>query len=211
MDLSLARPGKTTADDLIKLARLSDRMLEKIRTDMLEPFPRKVAPLITSARVQEMCKIDKQRMSYVLKKGELPQGSQSRPAAPRSFTVAETIQWVNAELQPVPRTGPGKVITVANFKGGVTKTTTSTLLAQGLAMRRGRKVCHIDLDPQGSATTLYGINPHAEIDASQTVMPLIEAYLEVLAKPRPDPLLHRAFQRRVHAAGARAYVGGSPV
>ena len=44
-------------------------------------------------------------------------------------------------------------------------------------MRRGRRVCHIDLDPQGSATTLYGINPHAEVDSSQTIMPLIEAYL----------------------------------
>ncbi|MEX3555538.1 MAG: AAA family ATPase [Burkholderia gladioli] len=177
MDLDLANPGKTTPDDLIKLAGLSDFMLQKIRDELLEPFPRKVPPLISSARVQEMCGIGTQRMAYMLKKGELPQGTQSRRGAPRQFTVEEAVQWVRSELNPAPRVGQGKVIAVANFKGGVTKTTMSTILAQGLALRRGRRVCHIDLDPQGSATTLYGINPHAEVDASQTIMPLVEAYL----------------------------------
>lgn len=174
---TLMPPGKTTATDLMQLAQLSDVMLQKIRDEMLEPFPRKLAPQISSSRLQEMCGIDKQRMAYVLKKGELPIGTQSKPGAPRSFSVADTIEWVKAELKPSPRKGPAKVIVVANFKGGVTKTTTSALLAQGLSMRRGRRVLHIDLDPQGSATTLYGINPHAEVDSSQTIMPLIEAYI----------------------------------
>lgn len=179
MDMTtLLPPGKTTAADLMQLAHLSDVMLQKIRDEMLEPFPRKVPPPITSARLQEMCGIDKQRMAYVLKKGELPAGTQTKAGAPRSFTVEDVIAWVKAELKPVQRKGPAKVIVVANFKGGVTKTTTSMLLAQGLSMRRGRRVLHIDLDPQGSATTLYGINPHAEVDSSQTIMPLIEAYLE---------------------------------
>ncbi|MGN3962122.1 ParA family protein [Burkholderia gladioli] len=174
---SLLPPGKTTANDLVQLAQLSDVMLQKIRDEMLEPYPRKVAPAISSTRLQEMCGIDKQRMAYVLKKGELPAGAQAKPGAPRTFSVEDAIAWVKAELKPTQRTGQAKVIVVANFKGGVTKTTTSTLLAQGLSMRRGRKVLHIDLDPQGSATTLYGINPHAEIDSAQTIMPLVEAYL----------------------------------
>lgn len=178
MDIKLAVPGKTTPDDLKRLANLSGIMLQKIRDDMLEPFPRKVAPLIPSGRLQEMCGIDKTRMNRALKKGDLPQGSQARPGAVRYFTLDEAMQWVRAELKPVPRTGRAKVIAVANFKGGVTKTTMSTLLAQGLTLRRGRKVCHVDLDPQGSATTLYGINPHAEIDSDQTIYPLIEAYLK---------------------------------
>ncbi len=178
MDIKNLKAGKTTGADLMHLAKLSDGMLQKIRDEMLEPFPRKVPPIVSSSRLQEMCGIDKQRMSYVLKKGELPAGIQAKPGSPRQFTVEETIAWVRSERNPLPRIGPAKVIVVANFKGGVTKTTTSTLLAQGLSMRRGRRVLHIDLDPQGSASTLYGINPHAEIDSSQTVMPLIEAYVE---------------------------------
>ncbi|MBB5498735.1 ParA family protein [Paraburkholderia sp. MM5384-R2] len=175
---SISAPGDTTAEDLLLLANRSTVMLKKIRDEILKPEPRKVPPLVSSTRVQEMCGIDRKRMAYALNTTSLPQGSQTRPGGVRSFSVEEAIAWVKAELKPTPRRGRGKVITVANFKGGVTKTTTSTLLSQGLSMRRGRKVCHIDLDPQGSATTLYGYNPHAEINEEDTVIPLIQAYVD---------------------------------
>ena len=42
-----------------------------------------------------------------------------------------------------------KVITFTNQKGGVGKTTSSSALISGLAMR-GYKVLGIDLDPQGN-------------------------------------------------------------
>ncbi|KMY85292.1 Chromosome (plasmid) partitioning protein ParA [Candidatus Paraburkholderia calva] len=177
-DLLLSAPDDTTAQDLLLLANRSTVMLRKIRDEILKPEPRKITPLISSTRVQEMCGIDRKRMSYALSTTSLPKGKQNRTGGQRSFTIEETIEWVKAELQLTPRRGRGKVITVANFKGGVTKTTTSTLLCQGLAMRRGRRVCHIDLDPQGSATTLYGYNPHAEIEAEDTIIPLIQAYVD---------------------------------
>jgi chromosome partitioning protein len=68
-----------------------------------------------------------------------------------------------------PRPAVCRIITIANQKGGVGKTTTAVNLAASLALH-GSRVLVVDLDPQGNASTALDVDHHTGVPSVYDVL-----------------------------------------
>lgn len=159
--------------ELADQAYRATKIVAQVRERMLPPNSTKSPPLITSDRLLQLCDLTKEQLKYRIGKGDLPSGTVRSSGSRREFTVRDARSWTKALRAKYLRpTGARAVaIAVGNFKGGVGKTSTTMILAQGLSLA-GHRVLAIDLDPQGSLTTLFGLMPVTEIEEEDTVAPL---------------------------------------
>lgn len=92
------------------------------------------------------------------------------PDTPLAQAVARDVRRrKDLEGLRLPRPARTRVMTVANQKGGVGKTTSSVNLAAALAAS-GLEVLVIDTDPQGNASTALGADHRAEVPSIYDVL-----------------------------------------
>jgi chromosome partitioning protein len=110
---------------------------------------------------------------------DLPQGASETEGGAKWFTLDEVLRLrahfaaegskAKEYLPWRPKGLPAKIVAVANFKGGVGKTSTCAHLAMSAALD-GYRVLVVDLDSQGSMTSIFG---GKVADEWATVFPLV--------------------------------------
>ena len=121
-----------------------------------------------------------QHFRRVLKQNpDLPQGRSETETGAKWFTLDEVLKLrahfaeggskAKEYLPWRPKGLPAKIVAVANFKGGVGKTSTCAHLAMSAALD-GYRVLVVDLDSQGSMTSIFG---GKVADEWQTIFPLL--------------------------------------
>jgi chromosome partitioning protein len=102
--------------------------------------------------------------------------------SPIAREAMQALQVLNVRQESWPRPATTRVITVANQKGGVGKTTTAVNLAAALALH-GLRVLVVDLDPQGNASTALNVEHSVGVRSTYDVLldgrPLAEAVTPV--------------------------------
>ncbi|CAN7697533.1 MULTISPECIES: plasmid partitioning protein RepA [Ensifer] len=132
-----------TSGEVAQIVGVSDGYLRQLSLDGLGPMPE----LGTAGRRSYTLRQINELRAYL---------AEARPKEALKF-------W------PRRRVGDKlQIISVANFKGGSAKTTSSLYLAQGLALQ-GYRVLAIDLDPQASLSAMFGYQPEFDIAENTTL------------------------------------------
>jgi chromosome partitioning protein len=169
-----------TIENLQELSRRASAIMSELRQRMLLPTAAKTPPMVSTEIIASTCGLKNDQILYRIRTNpEVPQGSLTPNGRRREYTVKEAQTWSRLERGDYLRPEGKRAVTVgvAFFKGGVTKTTTTMSLAQGLSLL-GHKVLCIDMDPQGSLTTLFGLLPDSEINEEDTLGPLFSGEAE---------------------------------
>ncbi|MDO7836752.1 AAA family ATPase [Sphingobium sp. HBC34] len=162
-------------DQIGDLAEAGEKMVERLRRKAFLPESRKELNVrfgIAEAAQLLGCSTNRIRMAE--EDGRLPPAPPTENGRRPGYTVDEMLH-MRAVLGASPERAPMDVpaiIAVQNFKGGVGKSTVTTHLAHYFAVQ-GYRVLVVDCDSQATTTTLFGFNPHFNIQREETLYPYL--------------------------------------
>lgn len=157
-------------------ARLSEALNNHMRNSF-QPESRKTLRKFHPAEVSELTGISMSNLRTRHQDGDFPD-VETDSRGRRLYSAVE-IGQIRDVMARTGRNGeaylPGRregdalqVISIVNFKGGSSKTTTAIHLAQRYALR-GYRVLAVDMDPQASLTTMFGFRPEIEFAENGTI------------------------------------------
>jgi chromosome partitioning protein len=131
-------------------------------SDQSSPVPISPAPIQPDLSLVERIQLERDQLV-----ASLPEPGSETPLAQEVAMDARRRISLAGKIFPKP--DHTRVLTVANQKGGVGKTTTTVNVAAALA-QAGLRVLVVDIDPQGNASTALGIDHHADVPSIYDVL-----------------------------------------
>jgi chromosome partitioning protein len=162
---SLGAPVQTR--DIAALAAACRRGRDDLAKQGLDPKGQKQLRLFSTWEITKyLIPVAPAHFRRVLRQNpDLPQGQTETEGGAKWFSLDEVLRLrahfaregaKSRDYLPYrPKGLPAKIVSVANFKGGVGKTSTGAHLAMSAALD-GYKVLVLDLDSQGSMTSIFG-------------------------------------------------------
>jgi chromosome partitioning protein len=177
MNALTALPPKAIHELVGEHARKLSARLQAHRLQLFPPTAKKTLRKFSSGEAAKLVGTDDSHLRRLSIEGKGPAvetGTNGR----RAYSI-EDIQALRVYLDAnskgdrryLPRRRGSEhlqVLAVVNFKGGSGKTTTSTHLAEYLALR-GYRVLAIDLDPQASLSAMLGYQPEFDVGDNETL------------------------------------------
>lgn len=180
MDERVTMPREETPEKIIRYSELLSEKLSALRMALYPPEARKTLRTFTTLEVAQMLGLSESSIRTMDLSGIGPE-PQRLANGRRAFSLEQVndlrrhfaARRTNPAdaLEVLPHRRPGdklQVIAVSNFKGGSGKTTTSVHLAHYLALQ-GLRVLAIDLDPQASLTSMFGLQPEFDVGQNETL------------------------------------------
>jgi len=162
-------------NEIREIEKRSYDIIEGLRSKVFAPNQQKELMIRFSiSEVAEMVSRTPTAIRDAEKVGRLPKPQVDEKGRRKGYTLEE-VNHMRQVFGTSPRraeTDEPVVIAVQNFKGGCGKSTTTCHLSQYFALQ-GYRVCVIDCDPQGSTTTIFGVNPDYDLEESDTLYPFL--------------------------------------
>jgi len=157
------------------LANAGEKMVERLRRKAFLPESRKeLSVRFGIAEAAQLLGCSTNRIRMAEEDGRLPPAPPTGNGRRPGYSVEELLNMrrvLGASPERAPLDIPA-IIAVQNFKGGVGKSTVTTHLAHYLGVQ-GYRVLVVDCDSQATTTTLFGFNPHFNIQREETLYPYL--------------------------------------
>ena len=168
-----AGPDRIGLEALAAMADRASLVVDRLRDRVFAPDTAKRLEVTFSVkRAAEMVGRSEKLIRDAEADGRLPAPEKNPETGRRTgYSLAE-VNEMRRVLGTLPWRGaddPALVLAVQSFKGGVGKTSLTCHLAQYLALQ-GYRVCVIDCDSQASATSIFGLNPDADVDEERETL-----------------------------------------